>query len=238
MEHGPTVLVIAPHPDDEVLGCGGSICAHLGAGRSVGVAYLTSGEHASPTETPEVTKSIREAEAVVAMERLGIRKSALKFLRFGDGKINEHNDEQFVRLVDLIRTLRPRVLYVPHDKEVAHDHHQANCLVMRAADMAQSANYRPTRKRPSWRVPIVLAYEVWTPLAKYQYLENITNFVEQKVDALRAYRSQSYATKRQATYAGPAGVALAAYRGAMSLGGYAEAFEVLRADCLFTGLPR
>jgi N-acetylglucosamine malate deacetylase 1 len=46
------VLVAAPHPDDEVLGCGGSIARHVEAGRQVFVLHLSSGEHGSPAHAP------------------------------------------------------------------------------------------------------------------------------------------------------------------------------------------
>ena len=103
--------------------------------------------------------------------------------------------------------------------------------------MAQSMNYRVAQESPAWRIPVILGYEVWTPLGSYQYLEPITPFGDKKVEALETFQSQSKEIKRQSTYIGPAGVALSLYRGAMARGGYAEAFTVIRADTLFTGLP-
>lgn len=62
----PGVLVVAPHPDDEVLGCGGSIANHADRGHRVQVLYLSSGEHGSPTLPPEQCGPRREQEAAAA----------------------------------------------------------------------------------------------------------------------------------------------------------------------------
>lgn len=237
MAEQPKILIVAPHLDDEVLGCGGSICAHVSAGRSVSVLYLTSGEYASSTANSEKTKSKREAEAKRAMKRLGVPEDALQFLRIGDGKIDGADNKQFLDVMSLLRKKRPNVLYIPHLGEASYDHQQAYRLLMRTADMAQSVNYLYNSDESPWRVPFILAYEVWTPLAIYQYLEYIDEYAQQKVDALLEYHSQSYGTKKQSTYAGPAGLSLSAYRGAMARGGFAEAFEVIRADNLFNGFP-
>ena len=98
-----TVLVVAPHPDDEVLGCGGSICVHVADGRRVAVAYLTFGENGSPVHPPEVMGPIREAEAREAMRVLGVSEADIHFLRFPDGRLNEADEGQFLRLIQLIR---------------------------------------------------------------------------------------------------------------------------------------
>jgi LmbE family N-acetylglucosaminyl deacetylase len=178
----------------------------------------------------------RESEARIAAEVLGVPEGSLTFLRFPDGGIDAADIDQFLRMMLLIRSHRPSVLYTPNECEFSHDHQQAYQLVLRAADMAQSSNYLPDESSPAWRIPVILGYEVWTPLSRFQYIEDITGFADRKVEALSAYRSQSHATKMQSTYAGPAGAALSAYRGAMALGGFAEAFVILRGDTLFTGL--
>jgi LmbE family N-acetylglucosaminyl deacetylase len=66
------VMIAAPHPDDEVLGCGGSIACHADAGRQVFVLYLSSGERGCPDCPPANARALREQEAAQAMETLGI----------------------------------------------------------------------------------------------------------------------------------------------------------------------
>lgn len=223
------VLVIAPHPDDEVLGCAGSIVNHLAAGRAVQVVYLTSGEHGSPTYAPEDFGELRERETVEAAAMLGLREEHLRWLRLPDGAIDARNLAHVGLVVEALRQLRPVLLYVPHPGEGSFDHRDAFELCWRAAGMAGSRNFPEWGATPWW-VPTILGYEVWTPIADPQYSEDITEAIDRKIAALACYRSQSIAVKGagQAAYVGEAARHLPGYRGAMTTGGYREAFQVLR----------
>lgn len=221
------VMVIAPHPDDETLGCGGSIANHVAAGAGVTIAYLTSGEQGSATDSDE-TGLIREREAAAAAAALGVPGQALHFLRLGDGQLDPHHPQQFAAVMRLLRAERPRLLYVPHPGDASTDHQAAFALSWRAAGMAGSRNY--PQWGPAHWVPTILGYEVWTPITAPQYLEDITEVTDRKLAALECYASQSAARKGagQASHVGPPGLHLAGFRGASTAGGYREAFEVLR----------
>ena len=79
------IMVIAPHPDDEAVGCGGTIRLHAERGDRVTAVFLTSGELGLPHLPPETACRIREDEAAVAAEVLGI--AALSFLRWPDSHV-------------------------------------------------------------------------------------------------------------------------------------------------------
>ena len=66
------VLVVAPHPDDETLGCGGSIALHLDRGDSVAVIWLTSGEAGIPEVSITEAAATRRKEAEAAMVQLAL----------------------------------------------------------------------------------------------------------------------------------------------------------------------
>src|SRR5690348_632327 len=85
------VLVIAPHPDDESIGCGGTICAHAGHGDRVTVVFLTSGELGLRELTKEEAWRVRELEAEKAADILGV--ASVTFLRRPDRHVHEHIDE-------------------------------------------------------------------------------------------------------------------------------------------------
>ena len=74
-----TVLIVAPHPDDEAIGCGGTICLHRQRGDRVHAVFLTSGERGLTGAAPEAARAIRESEAraaagVLSLDRLDFGK--------------------------------------------------------------------------------------------------------------------------------------------------------------------
>jgi N-acetylglucosamine malate deacetylase 1 len=227
------VLVAAPHPDDEVLGCGGSIANHVTAGRRVVIAYLTSGERGSRTVAAACLGPRREQEAVAAAAALGVPSDRLVFLRLPDGDLQPGDLTQLGTVVNLLRTIRPTVLYVPHPGEASFDHRAAHALCWRAAGIAGSGSF-PEWGDPHW-VPTVLGYEVWSPIGEPAYLEDVNSTVERKLTALSCYASQSQAAKgeRQASHVGPDGLYLSGFRGASTIGGHREAFTVLRLGSVF-----
>lgn len=227
---GEVVLAMAPHPDDEVLGCGGSIARHIEVGRQVFVVYLSSGEHGSADCPPAELGPLREQEAAEAVGVLGVPDANLRFLRFPDGGINPGAPEQVGAVTATLRELRPDLLYLPHPDDASFDHRAAFTLCWRAATMAGSRNLPRWGTRPHW-VTAILGYEVWSPISQPAYLEDISEVLERKLAALACYQSQSSAAKGdgQAEHVGPAAAFLSGFRGATTTGGHREAFAVLRA---------
>jgi LmbE family N-acetylglucosaminyl deacetylase len=223
------VLVAAPHPDDEVLGCGGSIAHHAAAGRQVHVMYLTSGERGGPGHSGELGR-LREREAVAAMDVLGVPAGNLSFLRIPDGRIDPAAPGQVGAVSAAVRRLRPALLYLPHPADASFDHRAAFQLCWRAAGMSGSRNFPGWGTGPHW-VAAVLGYEVWSPISEPGYYQDITAVLPRKLEALACYQSQAAAAKGpgQATHAGPPAAFLSGFRGAVTTGGHREAFAVLRA---------
>jgi LmbE family N-acetylglucosaminyl deacetylase len=169
------VLVIAPHPDDEVLGCGGTLCRQVEAGDRVEVVFLTSGELGLKQLPREEAWRIREAEAGKAARIL--RLARLHFLRGPDWMIQEQSGAIAKALRPILKEVVPELIYLPHPEE-AHPDHKAAWPILRAA----------LRDGPAPRA--IRAYEVWTPLTKYDQMEDITPWMQRKLRALRAHRSQ------------------------------------------------
>jgi N-acetylglucosamine malate deacetylase 1 len=172
------VLVIAPHPDDESIGCGGTICLHRERGDEVRVVFLTSGERGIPETGIEDAVAIREAEAAAALRILGVEK--MDFLRLPDLGVDRHLDEGAQRLVRLLDADRPGIIYLPHSTE-AHPDHAAALPLIRSA----------LRQIDDGGMPIKLrGYEVWTPLMNHDWAEDITSHMATKLRAVRCYHSQ------------------------------------------------
>jgi N-acetylglucosamine malate deacetylase 1 len=170
------VLVLAPHPDDETIGCGGALCLHAKRGDCVAVVFLTSGELGLKHLPREKAWQIREREAKRAAKILGAAE--LFFLRHPDWFLTENVSRVAQAFRPVLKTIKPALIYVPHAQEW-HPDHKACLPILQAALRASSV-----------AVPQARAYEVWTPLHEYDHVEDITTVMRRKLRALRAHCSQ------------------------------------------------
>ncbi|HTE05755.1 MAG TPA: PIG-L family deacetylase [Planctomycetota bacterium] len=129
-----TVLVVAPHPDDEILGCGGAIALHVRRGDAVHVALVTAGEGGGDA-------AARLAESRAAAATLG--RTELTCLGAPDG--NVAGDGRLVaRLAELLAAVRPAVVYAPSPFEMHPDHVATLEAVTRALMAATPATGTPS----------------------------------------------------------------------------------------------
>lgn len=220
------VLVLAPHPDDDILGCGGRIIQHVAAGQLVEIAYLTSGESGSTSYSKSELAELRRAEATKAAKIMGVPAGQLHFLGWPDGYLAVEPD-RLVAMTELIRQVQPTMVYLPHAADGHRDHQAAHVLGTEAINRADGHWFQETQGDP-WRVSTVLAYEVWTPMSQFQVLADITDQMDQKLAALAAHASQLKDVAYDQAIEG-----LNHYRGATGQQSkYAEVFQVLRSDQL------
>jgi LmbE family N-acetylglucosaminyl deacetylase len=204
------VLVISPHPDDESIGCGGAICKHVDEGDIVQVIFLTSGEKGGHGKSEEETSKQREMEAQHAAEILKL--SGIEFWKQPDGKF-EASFDNVARLVNKIEAFRPTIIYVPHGEE-QHPDHRAAALLVRLAVNKLAADFRK---------PLILMYEVWTPIQKMDYIIDISPYIETKRKSILAHKCQCDVLRFDEAILG-----LNRYRGEMHSwpgGNYAEVFQ-------------
>lgn len=180
------VLVLAPHMDDEVVGCGGTLRRHALAGASITVVFLTDGSSSDPRLSGADSRqqsaraelcARRKRESGEAARILGY--DDLVFLDRPDGDLRV--DDALVReIASLIDQRRPGVIYYPCLLELHPDHWQASRLLAKVADSGLS---------PALAGAICRGYEAWTPLLPNR-LVDISEVFEQKMDALRVFASQ------------------------------------------------
>jgi LmbE family N-acetylglucosaminyl deacetylase len=207
------VLVISPHPDDEAIGCGGTLRKHVVEGDSVSVIFLTSGEGGGHGREPRETARVREEEAGAAAAILGLAHA--EFWREPDGRFRATR-QLTERLRTRLQEWEPDVVYVTHEEEMHPDHRAAVRLVRRALTGAAAPAVRPT----------VLMFEVWTPIQWMDQVVDISAHIEIKMAAIRAHRSQCEVMRFD-----EASLGLSRYRGEMHSwpgGDYAEIFAELR----------
>jgi len=205
-----SILVLSPHPDDEAIGCGGTLCQHVELGDAVHVIFLTSGERGGHGQSAAETSQRREAEASIAAGILGIQD--IEFWHEPDGSVRP-NQALVERLQAKLRILQPQRLYVPHDAEDHPDHR------------ATAETVRRTLPKLDGKPPQVLMYEVWTPLQRMDEVVDISKYVQIKKQAIRAYESQCAVLRFD-----EAALGLNRYRGEMHCwpgGDYAEVFAAM-----------
>jgi len=177
------VLVLAPHMDDETIGCGGALARHVRAGARVHVVFLTDGRHGSGKLTSlsgearlaEEMKLVatRKEEARRALATLGVQGST--FLDVEDGTLSQ-DAEVVVRLRAVLESQQPELVYVPCFLEQHPDHYAASRVLLAAAQGTSHAFQ-------------CMGYEVWTPLFP-NCVVRIDDVVELKRRALSEYKSQ------------------------------------------------
>ncbi len=204
------IIVISPHPDDEALGCGGTIRKHVIDGDMVEVIFLTSGENGGKGIPKEELATAREQESQIAAKILGISKT--EFWREPDGFVHVRAD-MVKRLQEKIENINAKIIYVPHEQESHPDHKAAASLVSLCINQLS----RQTSQ------PVVWMYEVWTPMQRIEHIVDISDYVDVKRQAIHAHKSQCAMMKFDEAILG-----LNRYRGEMHSwpgGDYAEIFK-------------
>jgi len=208
---GCRVLCLAPHPDDETLGCGGTLHKHVLAGDETAVAFLSDGAGGDVLTTSagagRVYAERRKREAIAALDVLGVKDAS--FFGLPDGRLRGHVPAAGKRLAGLLKAFLPDVVCFPHP----FDNHPDHAVVFDVAAHAVASVSTSFR---------VAAYEVWTPLAA-NTLVDITQQMAVKETALRKYESQMAALDYVERFRG-----LNAYRSLScpDRSRYAEAFYV------------
>lgn len=186
-------LVLAPHPDDEVLGCGGIIARKIQRGTHVSIVYLTDGRRGVSVPAEE-GRALREAEAVQAAAALGVPVDRLTFLRFEDGRLSEYIEQATEKVRQIISASSVDALFVPYRREF-HADHQAAWRIGAACCQDRMRLY----EYPIWYGPWLwrrlegrsrLAAVVHLADLRYAMKANIERVVDVKRHALAAHQSQ------------------------------------------------
>lgn len=215
------VLVLAPHPDDEVLGVGGTIAKLVAGGEEVVVAIVTRA--GPPVFTEDVARTGRR-EAAAAHAVLGVKES--RFLDFPAAGLDTvaHRDLN-AGLLELFADVRPEVVFVPFEGDLHRDHREvfASALVCArpGGDVTPRAVYAyETLSETNWNAPYL------TPGFAPNVFVDIGPHLETKLEAMARYESQLRAFPHERSL--EAVRALATLRGATVAAEAAEAFVLVR----------
>ena len=181
------ILLLAAHPDDAEMSCGGTIAAAIAKGRKVGIVDFTRGELGT-----RGTPDIRAAEAVAASNILGI--SVRENLGFRDGFF-KNDEEHQLKLIAAIRRYQPDIV-LANAIEDRHPDHGKGAAV--AVDACFLSGLRMIQTFDTDGTP----QTAWRPKAMYHYIQDrfikpdlvvdISQHWDMKEAAIRAYKSQFY----------------------------------------------
>lgn len=220
------VLVIAAHPDDEVLGCGGTIAKHVQDGDNVSILILGEGITSRGEKKAEkIKKKIKELKenAKKAASILGVKK--IFTFDFPDNRFDTVPLLDIIKVIeDVKKAANPEIVYTHHAGDLNIDHQITLKSVLTA--------FRPikgekTRKILSFEVP---SSTEWGAPGAGNFIPNlfvdISKTIDKKIEALRAYKSElrEYPHPRS-----PKALKIIAGRWGSSVGlEFAEAFVVVR----------
>ena len=212
------VLVIAPHPDDETLGCGGALFYHLNKGDALHWIIITGIDEAQGYTREKVLA--RKNEIIKISEFYGF-SSVLEY-GYPTCSLDVVSRSELVsRLSDDFGLLKPEILYVPHYGDVHSDHKIVYEAAIAAAKWFRQPSIKAVRVYETLSETGLIGGEVFSP---NQYID-ISQFLEKKIAAMHIYGSEmgEHPFPRSET----AMRSLAQYRGANSGFEYAEAFHLL-----------
>ncbi|MBI1321513.1 MAG: bacillithiol biosynthesis deacetylase BshB1 [Candidatus Hydrogenedens sp.] len=181
------ILAFGAHPDDAELGVGGQLHKAAKRGFRVVIADLTRGEMGT-RGTPEE----RAVEAAQAAELLGV--SARINAGLPDAGLAD-SPEQREAVIRIIREHRPRTILAPMKPDRHPDHEAAH-------DLIRSANFysglaKVDTGQPPYRAPaLYFYYAYFTGDAPPAFVVDVSGHFDQKLSALRAYRSQLFNPER------------------------------------------
>jgi LmbE family N-acetylglucosaminyl deacetylase len=133
LDWSASAVIVAPHPDDETLGCGGVAIKKLQLGAKLHFVFVTDGSASHPDRiTAEMLRTKREAEAVEAVTRLGGTADCVTFLRIPDGSAARHVEAITHAIAPLLDRMRPGSIFVTHAEEPPSDHVAVNRAVWNA----------------------------------------------------------------------------------------------------------
>ncbi len=215
------ILVVAAHPDDEILGAGGTILKHAADGDEVNILILGDGES---SRVSGVNIARREKQAKRAAKELGVKRLILE--KFPDNQFDSVPLLEVIKKIEkALEEIRPAVVYTHCLYDLNIDH-----------QVTFRATLTACRPKPNSFIKKILSFEIpssteWQikdtshAFCPTEYV-NITEFINRKMEILKIYKHELN------PYPHPRSVKsvrlLAQYRGTQVVCQYAEAFQIIR----------
>lgn len=189
------ILAIGAHPDDIELSCVGTLLRHMDQGKAVGLLDLTRGELGS-----RGSAKLRDEEAAKSAKLMGAKFR--KNLDMGDGYF-EYNRLNVNRIIHVIRECKPDIVLANAIDDRHPDHGRAAKLIVDACFFSGLTKIETNNKKGK-------PQKAWRPKAVYHYIQDrhlkpdfvvdITDYMEQKIECIQAFGSQFYNKRTEKEY--------------------------------------
>ena len=177
------ILAVFAHPDDVELTVGGTLLKMKHLGYRTGAVDVTRGEMGT-RGTPE-GRAV-EADAAAKILKLDVREN----LGLPDGHVFV-TDVERTKLVKVLRRLKPKVILTHQLGDPHPDHDHIAQLVRESARLASMKNYDSETGGDKIPVPNV-AHNIFSRRVEPSFIVDISEFLDQKMDAIKAHASQFY----------------------------------------------
>jgi LmbE family N-acetylglucosaminyl deacetylase len=173
---GRSLLVLAPHPDDETFGCGALIARARAAGDTVTVVIATDGSRCAESASlrPADIAALRRVELREACAHLGVDDEHTTTLGYADGTLASRLPQLTADIAGLVERLRPDVVLTTCAQDQHPDHralHDATVAAVASSTAAPTSVASSKAVAPGSDVPLVLGYPVWTWYSAPFFLE-------------------------------------------------------------------
>jgi LmbE family N-acetylglucosaminyl deacetylase len=222
-----SVLVIAAHPDDEILGCGGTMTRLAREGHEVRIAILAEGMSSRYTQREHADEQLLQhlyAGAQQAADKVGAKELVL--CKLPDNRLDTVPLLDVVKLVEqLVARFRPEVIYTHHPGDLNIDHGVVHRAVLTATRPVAGSCVREIY---AFEVPSSTewAFQRWEPSFRPNVFVDITDTLETKIEALAFYDTET--RKFPHPRSAEALRAIAARWGSVAGLPAVEAFELIR----------
>lgn len=165
------IMIIAPHMDDEIIGCAGTILKYRDIIKKLIVVHITNDK-----KREEEFKKIKDALKIDECYNLDLK----------DGFVNSFYKLGVLEIIKVIQKEKPDIVFIPHQNDYHRDHISTNLISL---DAIEKARYWETNYSV-WHVNKIYEYEVWKLQSDVSEIVEISDYIENKKELMKNYTSQ------------------------------------------------
>ena len=184
------ILVIAAHPDDEILGCGGTLAKYSSQGHNINILFLTNGVSARSLPKKEMLKliSARKSSALKAKKIIGAKK--IFFLDFEDNQLDAYPLLKIIKPIEkIIFKIKPNTIYTHFEEDLNIDHQIVNRAVV---TICRPQKLNSVKEIFFFEIPSSTEWQIKKKQKFFSpnYFEDISKVKKYKINALKCYKSE------------------------------------------------